>query len=401
MRILVADEFSRGHLDALRGLGLTVEFKPELKADDLVEAAKESNILVVRSTEVKRAVFEKANALTLVIRAGAGVNTIDVKAASERGVFVANCPGMNAIAVAELTLGLILAQDRRIPDGVASLHEGKWRKKTFSRAQGLYGRTLALIGTGSIGNEVGQRALAFGMRVVAHSRSLTAQRARALGFEHAESPLAAAREAYVLSVHVPANAQSKGLISRQVLAAMPDGAIFVNTSRADVVDQEALLDEAKAGRIKVALDVFADEPKGGEADFKSELTALPNVYGTHHIGASTEQAQDAIATETVRIVDAFLNRGEVPNCVNVAKKTPARYQLIVRHQDRVGVLANVLDAVREAGINAQEIENTVFEGASAACCKIQLDSAPPSDVLEKIRNRSDEVIFADLVELRA
>lgn len=401
MRILVADEFSRKHLDAFRGLGLTVEFRPELKADDLVEAAKEANVLVVRSTEVKRAVFEKANALSLVIRAGAGVNTIDVQAASEKGVYVANCPGMNAIAVAELTLGLILSQDRRIPDNVASLREGKWRKKTFSKAQGLYGRTLGLIGVGSIGSEVGRRALGFGMRVVAYSRSLTPQRARQMGFEHAESPLAVAREAYALSVHVPANAQSKGLISRQILAAIPDGGIFVNTSRADVVDQAALLDEAKAGRLKVALDVFADEPKGGEAEFKSELTGLPNVYGTHHIGASTEQAQEAIAEEAVRIVDSFLNRGEVPNCVNVAKKTPAKYQLIVRHQDRVGVLANVLDAIRHAGINAQEIENTVFEGASAACCKIQLDSEPPAEVLQRIRDRSDEVIFADLVELRA
>lgn len=401
MRILVADEFSRKHLDALRGLGLTVEFKPELKADELVEAAKEVSMLVVRSTEVKRAVFESAHALNLVIRAGAGVNTIDVQAASERGVFVANCPGMNAIAVAELAMGLIISQDRRIPDNVAALHQGKWSKKKFSRAQGLYGRTLGLIGVGSIGAEVGKRALGFGMRVVAYSRSLTAQRARQMGFDYADSPIAVAREAYALTVHVPANAQSKGLISAQVLAAIPDGGIFVNTSRADVVDHAALFEEAKSGRLKVALDVFKDEPKGGEAEFKTDLTSLPNVYGTHHIGASTEQAQEAIADEAVRIVDSFLNRGEVPNCVNIAKKTPARYQLIVRHQDRVGVLANVLDAIRQAGINAQEIENTVFEGASAACCKIQLETEPPAEVLEKIRGRVDEVIFADLVELRA
>lgn len=401
MRILVADEFSRKHLDALRALGLTVEFRPELKADDLPDASKDASILVVRSTEVKAQVFEKAHALSLVIRAGAGVNTIDVKAASERGVYVANCPGQNAIAVAELAFGLILAMDRRIVENVVSLREGKWKKKEFSKAKGLYGRTLGLIGVGAIGAAVGERAAAFGMRVLAHSRSLTPQRAKALGFEAAESVLAVAREAEVLTVHVPANAQSKGLISRQVLAALPDGALFVNTSRADVVDQEGLLEEAKSGRIRVAMDVFAEEPKGGEADFKSPLAQLPNAYGTHHIGASTDQAQDAIAEEAVRIVDSFLNRGEVPNCVNVAKKTPARFQLIVRHHDRVGVLANVLDAIRHAGINAQEIENTVFEGASSACCKIQLDSAPPPEVLENIRSRADEVIFADLVELRA
>ncbi len=401
MRILVADEFSRRHLESLRGLGLTVDFRPELKADDLPEAAKDVSILVVRSTEVKAPVFENARALSLVVRAGAGVNTIDVAAASARGVYVANCPGQNAVAVAELALGLILASDRRIPDNVAALRNGRWLKKEFSKAKGLLGRTLALVGVGSIGNAVGQRALAFGMKVVATSRTLDAHKARRLGYEYAESPLAAAREADVLSVHVPANAQSKGLISAQVLAALPEGALFVNTSRADVVDQAALLEEAKSGRIRVALDVYAGEPKGGEAAFDHELAKLPNVYGTHHIGASTEQAQDAIAVETVRIVDSFLNRGEVPNCVNVAQKTPARYQLIVRHHDRVGVLANVLDVIRHAGINAQEIENTVFEGASSACCKIQLDSELPAAALEQIRNRGEEVIFADLVELRA
>jgi D-3-phosphoglycerate dehydrogenase len=401
MRILVADEFSRRHLDGLRGLGLTVDFRPELKADELPEAAKEASFLVVRSTEVKAAVFENARALSLVVRAGAGVNTIDVQAASARGVYVANCPGQNAIAVAELTLGLILAADRRIPDNVAALRQGRWLKKEFSKARGLLGRTLGLVGVGSIGGAVGERALAFGMKVLATSRSLDPDKARRRGFDFADSALAAARASDVLSVHVPANAQSKGLISAQVLAALPDGALFVNTSRADVVDQAALLEEAKSGRIRVALDVYAGEPKGGEAAFDSELCKLPNVYGTHHIGASTEQAQDAIAEETIRIVDSFLNRGEVPNCVNVARKTPARYQLIVRHQDRVGVLANVLDAVRQAGINAQEIENTVFEGASAACCKIQLDSELPPEALERIRGRTEEVIFADLVELRA
>jgi D-3-phosphoglycerate dehydrogenase len=401
MRILVADEFPKHHIDSLRGLGLSVDFRPGLKGDALAQAAREASILVVRSTEVPARVFEVATGLSLVIRAGAGVNTIDVKAASSRGVFVANCPGQNAIAVAELTFGLMLAVDRHLPDNVAALRQGIWNKKRFSQARGLYGRTLGLVGLGAIGAAVAERGLAFGMRVVGYSRSLTPERARALGIERAESLLALARQCDVLSVHVPASAETKGLVSRQVLAALPDGATFINTSRADVVDNEALLEEARQGRIFVATDVFPDEPKGGEASFQSELGKLPHVYGTHHIGASTEQAQDAIARETVRIVDQFLNEGVVPNCVNVAEKTPARYQLIVRHHDRVGVLANVLDAVRQAGINAQEIENTIFEGAQAACCKIQLETRPPDECLERIRARTEEIIFVDLIELRA
>ncbi len=401
MRILVADEFPKEHLESLRGLGLSVDFQPGLKGEALVEAARGASILVVRSTEVPAKVFEQATGLSLVVRAGAGVNTIDVKAASARGVFVANCPGQNAIAVAELAFGLMLSVDRHIPDNVAALRQGVWNKKRFSQARGLYGRTLGIIGLGAIGTAMAERGLAFGMRVVGTSRSLTPERAKALGVERAESPLAVARQSDVLTVHVPATSQTQGLVSRQVLAALPDGSTFINTSRADVVDGEALLEEARRGRIFVATDVLPDEPKGGEATFHSELGKLPHVYGTHHIGASTEQAQDAIAREAVRIIDRFLNEGVVPNCVNIAEKTPARYQLIVRHQDRVGVLANVLDAVRQAGINAQEIENTIFEGAQAACCKIQLETRPPDEVLERIRARTEEIIFVDLVELRS
>jgi D-3-phosphoglycerate dehydrogenase len=401
MRVLIADEFSQAHLDAFRGLGLSVEYKPEAKADELSQLVKDAGILIVRSTEVKKAVFDSAQGLSLVVRAGAGVNTIDVAAASAKGVYVANCPGQNAIAVAELTLGLILASDRHLADNVAQLRDGKWNKKRFSQARGLHGRRLGIVGLGAIGGAVAHRARGFGMHISVVEVGMSAARASALNVQLVDSVLELARHADVLTVHVPGSPQTKNLISAQVLAALPDGALFVNTSRADVVDQTALLAEAKSGRLRIAADVWADEPKGGTGDFDSSLAKLPNVYGTHHIGASTEQAQEAIATEAVRIVESFMVRGEVPNCVNVAKKTPARFQLIVRHHDVVGVLANVLGELREAGINVQELENTVFEGHAAACCKIQMDSRPSDDVMKRITARAHEIIFADLVELKA
>ncbi|MGQ0506929.1 MAG: NAD(P)-dependent oxidoreductase, partial [Myxococcaceae bacterium] len=192
MRVLVADEFPHDKLEKLRALGLSVELKPDAKGDSLAEAARDVSILVVRSTEVPAKVFQTARRLSLVIRAGAGVNTIDVQAASAGGVYVANCPGQNALAVAELTLGLLLAVDRQIPEGVGALREGRWNKKRFSKAQGIYGRTLGLVGVGSIGTAVGQRAKAFGMKVVAYSRSFAEARAEALGFERAQSVLAVA-----------------------------------------------------------------------------------------------------------------------------------------------------------------------------------------------------------------
>jgi D-3-phosphoglycerate dehydrogenase len=400
MRILIADEFSQKHLDGLRGLGLTVDYRPDAKADDLPELARACAILVVRSIQVKAAVFEAATGLSLVIRAGAGVNTIDTAAASRHGVYVANCPGQNAIAVAELTIGLMLAADRRIVENTTALREGNWNKKRFSQSRGLFGRTLGLIGLGAIGGHVATRARALGMHVIAHSRSLTAEAANAADVEVVKTALDVARRSDVLSVHVPGGASTQNLISAQVLAALPDGALFINTSRADVVDSAALLTEATAGRLRVALDVYDQEPKASHGDFVTPWAKLPNVYGTHHIGASTEQAQDAIATEAVRMVERFLSRGEVPNCVNIAQKTPAKFQLIVRHHDKVGVLANVLGELREAGINAQELENTVFAGHTAACCKIQLDSKPSDEVMRRITLRRDEIIFADLIELQ-
>ncbi len=398
MKILVADAFPKEQLALLGPLGLVVEHRPEVSAHDLAAAARDASILVVRSKQVSGAVFESATALSLVVRAGAGVNTIDVAAASRRGVFVANCPGQNSIAVAELAIGLVLALDRRIPDAVAELRAGRWDKKRFSEARGVFGRTLAVAGTGAIGREVARRGLALGMRVLAWSRSLDDRAARELGVERARDLLALAREADFLSLHLALTKETRGIVSREVLAALRPGAALVNTARAELVDQEALLEAARAG-LRVGTDVFAGEPEKGRAEFDSPLAKLPGVYGTHHVGASTEQAQDAIARETIRIVETFVRTGLVPNCVNVAGRTPARARLVVRHYDKVGVLANVLGLIREAGINVEEVRNTVFEEAQAASCAIDLDERPPDALVSRIRARSDEVLFVHSFDL--
>ncbi len=399
MKVLIADAFPKDRLADVAALGLQVEHRADVSAKDLPAAARDASILIVRSKKVSAEVFEQGAALSLVIRAGAGTNTIDVAAASRRGVYVANCPGQNAIAVAELAIGLMLALDRRIPDNVQALREGRWEKKRFSEAHGLFGRCFGVLGLGAIGQETAARARGLGMKGHAWSRSLDAARAEALDGVREDSPRALAARADVLSIHLPLAAETRGLVSREVLEALRPGTILINTARAEVVDQAALLEVAKAGRIRVGVDVHQGEPEGGKAEFDSELAKLPNVYGTHHIGASTEQAQDAIAREAVRIVASFVRTGEVPNCVNVLEHTPARCRLVVRHVDRVGVIAQVMAAIREAGINAQRIENTVFQEATAACCVIELDERPGADVLSRIRGRKDEIIFADVFEL--
>ena len=400
MRILIADKFPESGQADLKQAGLEVVYDPDVKDDSLVAAIKSSgaDVLVVRSTKVTAEMLE-AGRLSLVIRAGAGYNTIDVKTASARGIYVTNCPGKNSIAVAELAFGLMLALDRRIPDAALDLKQGRWNKKEYSKARGIFGRTLGLIGVGKIGREMITRAKAFGMPVVAWSRSLTLERAELLGIEMKQSPLEVASAADVVSVHVAMNNDTRNLIDEKFFGAMRPGSYFINTSRAEVVDQAALASAVKEKSLRVGLDVFAGEPSGGVGTVEDDIFKLDGVIGTHHIGASTDQAQQAIAEETVRIIREYTETGRAPNIVNLAKKTAATHMLVVRHFDRVGVLANVFDQLKIAGINVEETENIVFDGAAAAVARIHLDSAPSDEVLDAIKTNSRDIIELSLLKL--
>ncbi len=401
MKILIADKFEQSGRDGLRALDCDVSFQPDLKDEALVEAiaGEQPDVLIVRGTKVTDAMLA-AGPLKLVVRAGAGYNTIDVAAASRRGIYVSNCPGKNSIAVAELAFALILALDRRIADSVIALRAGEWNKKEFSKARGLFGRTLGLVGVGKIGQEMIPRAKAFGMTVIAWSRSLTPEKAEALGVERMESPLDVARAADIVSVHVALKPDTKGLIGAEFFQAMKDGAYLVNTSRGETVDQEALVDAIHAKGIRAGLDVFAIEPTSAVADFEDPIANETHVYGTHHIGASTDQAQEAIAAETVRIIKSFKETGQVPNVVNLAQRTPATHRLVVRHRDRPGVLAQVLDAIKAEHINVQEMENIVFEGAEAAVARINLDKAPSNSTLDQLRAGNQDIIEMNVLDIR-
>jgi D-3-phosphoglycerate dehydrogenase len=401
MRVLIADKFEQSGRDGLDAAGCEFSYQPDAKDEALVEAIRSygPEVLVVRSTKVTEQMLD-AGALKLIVRAGAGYNTIDVAAASRRGVYVSNCPGKNSVAVAELALALILALDRRIADNVSELRAGRWNKKEFSKSRGLLGRTLGLVGTGRIGQEVITRARAFGMRVVAWSRSLDDERAASLGVERLSGPLDVARESDVVSIHVALNPETRGLIGSDFFGAMKEGAYFVNTARGEVVDQEALRRAMREKDIRAGLDVFASEPTSAVAEFTDDIASEPNLYGTHHIGASTEQAQEAIAAETVRIIRTFKETGRVPNVVNLARRTPSTHTLVVRHRDRPGVLASVLDRIRAESINVQEMENIIFEGSEAAVARINLESAPPTDALEQLKASNEEIIELSLLEIR-
>lgn len=400
MKVLIADKFEQSGIDGLKAVGCEVISNPDLKDETLAQAISETqaDVLVVRSTKVNEAALD-AGRLSLVVRAGAGYNTIDVKAASARGIYVSNCPGKNSVAVAELAFGLILALDRRLADNVAELRAGKWNKKEFGKASGLYGRTLGLIGLGQIGREMITRAKAFGLNVVGWSRSLTPEAAAELGIAYRQTVMEIAHEADILSIHVALTPETRGFINADIFEVMKPGAFVINTSRAEVIDQTALSQAIKTKGLHAGLDVFANEPTTATGDFSDDIVSLPNVYGTHHIGASTDQAQEAIATETVRIIREFKETGSVPNVINLSDRTPATHLLVVRHKDRPGVLAHALNEVKAANINVQQMENVVFAGAEAAIARIELDGTLEPETMDRIRENSD-IIELNLLSLK-
>lgn len=382
MKVLIVDKMSEKAVKALKDMGAEVVVNP-VKAEELPKVLGDTEVLVVRSTKVSAVAIEAAPALSLIVRAGAGVNTIDVAVASKRGIYVANCPGQNTDAVAELAIGLLIAADRRIVDAADDLRAGKWKKGEYGKARGLKGRTLGIVGLGSIGKAVAKRAKGLEMSVIAWSRSLTPEKAEELGIGYCASPAELAGKADAVSVHVAASKDTTGLVGKEFIARMKKGAILINTSRGEVVDTAALKAAIAEKGLRVGLDVYAGEPAGGEAEFADKELAAA-VIGTPHIGASTDQASEAIAAEMVRVIGVYQASGHPVNTVNIREKTSAIINLVVRHYNHVGVLAGVLDELRNEDINIEEMENTIFEGGAAACCTLKLDEKPTDALITKL-----------------
>lgn len=398
MKILIADKFPESAVETFRRMNCDITYDPGLKEDELTHTIEQvkPQILIVRSTKVSAGMIEATTDLGLIIRAGAGYNSIDVKAASERGIYVANCPGKNAIAVAELAMGLIMSIDRRIPDNVIDLRNGKWNKQTYAKAEGIHGRTLGVIGTGRIGQEVIVRAKAFGMHVLAWSRSLTPERAEALGVTFCSTPMEIAPKADFVTLHLALTDDTRNMVDTPFFDAMKQGAALINTSRAQVVNEAALLEALNTKGIKAGLDVFGTEPGAKTGEFRDDIASHPAVFGTHHIGASTNQAQQAVADETINIVQQFADSGAVRNCVNLMERTPAKYVVSVRHRNRVGVLADILRVIRDDDNNVEKMENIIFAGAQGACANIQIDDQMSQEALEKLQNISEDVFDVNL-----
>lgn len=387
MRILYADGIDESRLQPLLTNGHECVVDGSLTADTLPAAVGGFDVLVVRSTKVTAATIDAGDQLGLIVRAGAGTDNIDKVAASAKGIFVCNVPGRNAVAVAELTMGLLLAVDRRIADNTADLRNGVWNKSDFSKSDGLYGKRLAIIGLGDIGLAVAERAKAFGMAVSAQrkpDRSAKVQSSiRSIGIRMVESMETLLSEADIVSLHVPASDATKAMVNDDFLALLPDDAVLLNTSRGDVVDESALRRALDAGTIRAGLDVWANEPPSGSGTFSSELAKHPRVVGTHHIGASTAQAQRSVADGTLEAINAFA-AGAPINCVNLRSEPSGSCSITIRHLDRVGVLAKVFAVLRANGLNVQQMQNQVFEGGEAAVASINVSVSPPEAAIQSI-----------------
>ncbi len=312
-RVLVRERIAEAGVELLRR---SFDVDVDLEAD-VGERIGDYDAIIVRSaTQLTRDVIERAERLKVIGRAGVGVDNVDVEAASERGIIVANAPQSTVVSAAEHTLGLLLALTRNIPQANAALREGRWERSRFAGLE-LAGKTLGLVGFGRIGQQVARRAVGLEMRVLAHDPYVAPERFRALGAEPAATLEELLSESDFVSLHLTLTPETRGLIGRRELALAKDGVRIVNVARGELVDEEALLEALRDGKVAgAALDVFAEEPYAGP------LLELPNVVATPHLGASTEEAQDRAGVIVAEQVAAALAGGLVTNAVNMPAPAP-------------------------------------------------------------------------------
>jgi D-3-phosphoglycerate dehydrogenase len=374
--ILIADSLSPKVVQALESSGYIVRMDPALTSQTLVDAIGTYQILIVRSTRVPRPVFAASKGLALVIRAGAGVDTIDVDAASEYGVRVANTPGCNAAAVAEVTFAHILACDRQIVNATTSLRAGEWRKQLFLNCPGLKGRTLGVLGAGSVGQAVARIAKGVGMRVIMASLGFEPCHAADLGVEWAPDHLELAKVSDVITIHIFYVPESHHLLSKQFFDLLKPGATFINTSRGALVDTPALIEAIKTRQLRVGLDVYENEPGGGTGDFAQAELANLACSATPHTGGSTEQANEEVANETLNVVRTFATTGEVLHCVNIDATPAADLVLTIRHK---GVLPAIVAVI--AGKNGEilTVNNQCLGGGKSQTAAIRVRGKEPVD----------------------
>lgn len=350
MKVFVADTFPDEGLEILRRAGLEVVYKTDLKGDALKKEIADCEGVIVRSaTKLTADVIAAGSKLRAICRAGVGVDNVDLEAASKRGIIVMNTPAGNTIATAELTISLLLALSRKIPQANASLRAGAWDRKKFMGTQ-VAGKVLGIIGLGRIGCSVARRAVGLEMKVIGHDPFITKEKAAQHGVEL--RPLEyVLRNADYITVHTPLTPETKGLISEREIAMMKDGVRLLNCARGGIIDETALYNAIKSGKVAgAALDVFVEEPPKDR-----RLLELDEVIATPHLGASTEEAQVQVSIEAAeQIADALLGRG-VRNAVNLPTADPKELEILRPYTILAERMGSLVMQLIQSGIKGVEV----------------------------------------------
>ncbi len=337
-RVFISDKLETGGIDMLEQAGLEVDNRPGLKGAELEEAMRAADGMVVRSqTKVTAQLLEKPGKLRAIVRAGVGVDNIDIAAATRKGIVVMNTPGGNTVSTAEQTVALLFALARHVPTADATMHQGKWERNKLVGTQ-LAGKTLGVVGLGRIGREVARRAAGLDMKVVGYDPFLSSERAGQLGIEAAPGLDALLPRCDFLTVHTPLTAETTNLIGARELGLIKKGARVINCARGGIINEEALAEALKSGHLAgAALDVFVQEPPPAD----HPLLKLPNVVLTPHLGASTTEAQESVALEAAQLLGDYLMRGVIQSAVNIAPVDRAQMQELRLYVDmarRLGLL---------------------------------------------------------------
>ena len=387
---MVADLFSPEGIEEMKKMGHEVIYQPKVVGAEFVKLMADVKpvVLVVRSKKVTKEVIDADPKLEFVIRAGAGFDTIDVDYCSAKGIYVSNCPGKNSIAVAELAMGLIISVDRRLAENDKLLKEGKWEKGLFAECIGLKGRTLGLLGIGNIGKEVCKRCLAFDMKVIAWDSFFTKEEMAAMGAVKVETVQDIAKNADIISIHLPAiKGITVNMINKEFLNLMKPETVFINTSRANLVVEDDVLERLeKVKGFWYAADVFSNEPADKKAAYDHKLAKHPKVVGTHHIGASTKEAETAIGIEAVRMVKEYGATKKVNNCVNLATDIKVTHNIAVKYANQVGTLPSIMDLFTKYQLKIEELHNEVFKDRHACVAGIHFtgDIAKKDEMVAEI-----------------
>lgn len=386
VKIVIAEKIPDEALKILQAIPNCSVVSPELFAVDPKLAVRDADALIVRSVvQADAELIESARNLRVIGRAGVGVDNIDVDLATRRGIVVMNAPGASAIAVSELTLGLMLAMARHIPRADQTTRAGKWEKKSLQGTE-LSGKTLGIIGLGRIGSETARRAQAFGMRILGSDPYLSPARAKELGIDLVTNDELYAQSDYI-SLHLALTHQTAGLINTESIAKMKAGVRLVNCARGELVDESALETALRSGQIaSAALDVFHEEPPRNSA-----LLSLPNLVTTPHLGASTKEGQEAVGIQIASQVRDYLIQGIAQNAINLPSLSDVEYNQIKPYMVLAGKLGRF--AAQLFASNLAEID-VKFEGEIGAWKTQLIRSAAVAAILHSDSNGATNIINA-------